>query len=717
MDCEQVPTTKDQLNNLFYPRSIAVVGTNRVRDSVPFDIFYNIMRDGYRGQLYPVSPREPSICDIDAYKYVIDIEDDIDLAVIVFPSTVCHLAMEQCGQKGIKTAIIISAGFREAGPAGAKRERQVKDIADRYGISFIGPNCLGLINTDPACSLNASFARKMPEEGSIALLSQSGALCTAVLDYARAHHIGFSKFVSFGNRADIDEIDLLLYLKDDPRTEVILLYLEEIRDGRALMDAARTLLEEKEKPVLILKSGATEQGASAASLHTGALAGSDEVCDAALRQAGIIRCRTVEDLLNSAVCIVNQPLPHGRCVSIMTNAGGPGVLATDFAVDEGLKIASFSEHTTLSLKKHLPYSSSITNPIDILGDAKAERYTAALKLSQEDENVDGTLVILTPQSMTDIGAIARGVKSISKKFDKPLYATFMGGEDVQAGVDYLESSGIPHFQRLQDMCKTFAVTCRIHERLTRTSSTVPVFSDTNQEKAQAPIDVSIQAGKSFLTEKTATELLYAYGFPVLPLYIAKTETEAVEIAEKICYPVVMKIHSESIQHKFDSGGVILNIGSEEEAKAAYRTIVANMDRAGKTSHVDGLLVSKYIEDGEEVILGLKRDPSFGPVLMFGLGGIFVELLRDVSFRIAPVDTASIEKMIREIRSYPVLEGFRGRPERDIQSIVECIGRLSQLALECPMINELDINPLIVHEKGKGSTVVDVKILLRGTEQC
>jgi acetate---CoA ligase (ADP-forming) len=480
----------DRIKNveaLFHPKSIAVLGANNVKGTVPSDIFENLLKTEFRGVLYPVSPGEKRIGSVKAHKYVVDIEDPVDMAVIVFPSSVMHLAMEQCGQKGIKSAIVISAGFREVGGKGIEREKQMLEIAEKYGISFIGPNCLGVINTDPDVMLNASFARQMPEEGEIAFLSQSGALCTAVLDYARAKHIGFSKFVSTGNKAQISEAELLHYLKDDPKTKVVLLYLEEIRDGEGLMEAARAVIAAG-KPVLAIKSGRSEEGAQAASSHTGSLAGSDDICDAALRQAGIIRCRTIEEMFNRAIAFTYQPLPKGRRVAIVTNAGGPGVLTTDAAVDLGLEIARFEPETTSILKKKLPATANIKNPIDVIGDARADRYDWAVTAVLEDPNVDGVFVILTPQSMTEIESIALQICEVAGKHDKPIYTSFMGEADVAAGIDILQKHHIPHYILPESMCDAFAAACAFGEEAGEKPGPFGKLEDVDREMAHRILD-------------------------------------------------------------------------------------------------------------------------------------------------------------------------------------------------------------------------------------
>jgi acetyltransferase len=431
------PVAADPLRALFRPASVAVVGATRQPGTVPYDLFHNLRRDGFRGPVYPVSPRGGDIDGVPAFRYVVDIPDPVDLAVIVFPSSVCDLALEQCGRKGIPAAIVISAGFRETGPAGAQREARLKEIAGRYGLLLVGPNCLGLINTAPEVSLNASFARRPPEAGSIALVSQSGALCTAVLDYALARHIGFSSLVSFGNKAGVTEIQLLQYLARDPRTRVLLLYLEEVTDGRGLTAAARRIIEETGKPVLALKAGRTRAGAAAARSHTGSLAGSDEICDAAFRQAGIRRCGTIGEMLDLAVALTGSRCPAASRVAIITNAGGPGVLATDRAVRAGLRLAAFAPATTAVLKKSLPAAANLANPVDLIGDARVERYHDAVSAVLADDGVDGALVLLTPQSMTDIPAIAGelcrwpvGEGSAAAKPCTPLHGAERGAEGV-----------------------------------------------------------------------------------------------------------------------------------------------------------------------------------------------------------------------------------------------------------------------------------------------
>lgn len=701
---------QENLKKIFCPESIAIVGATKAKGTVPYDIVENILKSDLNGAVFPVSPREKHIASVKAYKYVIDIEDPVDLAIIVFPSAVAHMALEQCGQKGIKSVIIISAGYKEIGEKGLEREEKIKEIARKYDISFIGPNCLGVINTDPEVMLNASFARQMPEAGSIGFLSQSGALCTAVLDYAQAKHIGFSKFISFGNKADISEIDLMYYLMKDEKTRVILLYLEEVTDGKALMDAARDVIAQSGKPILIIKSGRTSEGASAAASHTGSLAGSDDICDAAFEQAGILRCDNLEEMFNKAMAFAYQPPPKSNRVAIITNAGGPGVLTTDAAVKENLEIARFSETTTKLLKRHLPSTANIKNPVDVIGDARADRYNAALKAVIDDDAVDGIFVILTPQSMTDIDSIAEEIVEVVKETDKPIYTSFMGEADVASGIDILLRNRIPHYILPESMCKAFESDYRFNHKIKKNEFVPVKVANTHKDEVEKLISNIIQSGRKNIEEDEAEKILGAYGIPVLNGKLANNEEEAVIAAKEIGFPVVMKVMSDDIFHKFDVGGVVLDVRDEKEVKAAYQAIYKSVDEKMPDAKVRGIWVTEMAKKGEEVILGIKRDPAFGPVVMFGLGGIFVEVFKDVKFKVAPLSDHDAQEMITGIKGYKLLSGARGRMPHDIDSIKNCIFRLSQLAIDFPQIKELDINPIMVYEEGQGCVVTDAKIM-------
>ncbi len=706
---------QENLETIFHPKSIAIVGTNKVKGTVPHDILYNILKADFNGVVYPVSPKEKSIKGIKAYKYVLDVPDDIDLAILVFPSSVCHMALEQCGQKGIKSVIIISAGYKEVGEAGLKREQQLIEIARKYDMSFIGPNCLGVINTSPETNLDASFAREMPIQGNIGFLSQSGALCTAVLDYASAKHIGFSKFISFGNKADISEIDLLYYLMNDEETKVILMYLEEVSDGKALMEAAREVIEKSGKPILIIKSGRTDEGASAAASHTGSLTGKDEICDAGFEQAGIIRCDNIEEMFNRARAFAYQPPPKSEKVAIITNAGGPGVLTTDAAISTGLKLAKFSDETTAILKKALPATANINNPVDVIGDAKSDRYLVAIQAAFDDPDVSGVFVILTPQSMTDIDTIAADVARIAEGQTKPIYTSFMGEKDVASGIDILQRHNIPHYILPESMCDSYQAVYHFNKNVKTRVRQLPGLDNIQGELARKVMDKVSSNGRTYIPEVETIELLNTYGLPVPRGKLASTVDEAVKTAEEIGYPVVMKVVSDDIIHKSDVKGVELNLSSADEVKDAWDRIHSNVKSAMPDATVTGLYVIKMIKGAEEIILGIKRDPSFGPVLLFGLGGIFVEVFKDVSFGVAPLSREEAMHMLEQTKAYKILIGARGKNPRDMDSIVDALLRLGQLAVDFPEIDELDINPLFVLDEGKGSVIGDARMILTTTE--
>jgi acetyltransferase len=696
------------LDSLFSPKSVAVVGVTARPDTVPYDIFHNILTSGFTGTVYPVAPGKRSICAVRAYRYVVDIEDDIDQAVIVFPSEVVERALEQCGKKGIKAVIVISAGFREVGPKGLQREQRLKEICAEYGIAMVGPNCLGVINTDPGVRLNASFARKMPEAGRIAFLSQSGALCTAVLDYAREKAIGFSKFVSFGNKAGVTEIELFDYLHQDPQTDLILLYLEELRDGRGLIEAARRITRgDHAKPILAIKSGRTPQGADAAASHTGSLAGEDAICDAVFREAGIIRVTSIEELFNAAILYAYQPLPAGNRLAIVTNAGGPGVMATDAAIRAALRVPRLADATSDRLRKTLPATANVKNPVDVIGDARADRYTAALEAVLEDPNIDQVLVILTPQSMTDIDAIARGVCQIHQKAAKPIACSFMGAADVTSGIRLLQAAQIPHYLLPEWACAAMADVQRIrHWRGQPLCEIDPL--PVKQAAARTLLD---RAAPGYLSEDLALEVLQAYGLPVPMFRLCVTAQEAADFAEQIGYPVTLRVVSAQVVHKSEVKGVALNLTDAGMVRGAFERMRRDVTAAVRGAEIQHLLVRKMIPAGHELILGAKRDPVFGPTLMFGLGGIYVELFEDVTFGLAPLDQATAARMVRQVKAYRLLEGMRGGSPADIENIRDCLQRLGQLVSDFPRIVELDINPLIAGPAEVGNMVADVRIRL------
>jgi acetyltransferase len=701
----------EKLQRLLAPRSVAVVGASTRPDSVGRAVFANILLGDYKGIVYPIHPKAKSILGVRAYPSVLEVPDEVDLAVVIVPAAVVPQVLEECGQKRIPGAVVISAGFKEVGGEGTGLEAQVKEIAQKHGIALIGPNCLGIINTDPEVSLNATFARSMPPQGNIAFISQSGAVGVAALEYAESAHIGLSKFISVGNKAALHENHLLKALADDPQTAVILLYLENLEDPKGFIELAREITGElpQKKPILAIKSGRTREGAQAAASHTGALAGSDEVYDALFHQCGVLRVETLEELFEYAQALAQQPAPRGDRVAIVTNAGGPGIMATDACVRHGLKLAPLSEETKRKLREGLPPAASVHNPVDLIGDAREDRYAYALRLVLADENVDSCIVICTPQVMADLEAIAQTVVEVAQGGEKPVLACFMALEGIGRTFKLLEEAKVPHYRFPEDAARALAEMAKYTAWVNRPRTPFRTF-EVDREAARKVIERARAEGRRFLPEPEAHALLSAYGFPVLKAKLARSEEEAIRAAEEVGYPVVLKVVSPQIIHKFDVGGVQLNLKDEDEVRAAYNAI---LERARQLTEAQiwGVFVQEFVPGGVETILGLKRDPHFGPLLMFGLGGVYVEVLRDVTFRIAPIRELGAYRMIQQIRAYKLLEGFRGQPPRDVDAIAECLLRLSQLATELEAIEELDINPLMVFERGAGARVVDARILL------
>jgi len=709
------------LDAVFAPNAIAVIGASTTPGKVGYDIFANILTGGYKGTLYPVNPAAKSILSMRAYPTIGEIPDAVDLSIIVLPTGATLRAVEESVQKGVKAIVIVSAGFREVGKKGLEVENEIVAICREAGVRVVGPNCLGVINPLPGVSMNASFSARMPSPGNISFISQSGALCSAVLDFAADRGFGFSKFISIGNKADVDEIDLLQYLHEDADTAVIMIYLEELRKGEAFVSMARQVTSgNRPTPVLVVKSGRTSAGAAAAASHTGALAGTEAIYDAIFKQSGIIRAESVNELFDFADAFaykqesplgkIRRKLPTGKRVAIVTNAGGPGILATDMTVSADLELARFSEETIEILARHLPSAANIRNPVDIIGDASQDRYENALWTVIKDEGVDGALVILTPQSMTNALGTAEAIVRVARGTHKPIICCFMGVIDVSPGVKYLQKHGYPVYQFPENAAKAMGALYRYTGWLNRIElPESPVAHD--RARAASIISECLAEGKTHLGEIEGNEILKCYGFNVLSVRLAVSEDEAASIAEQMGYPVVMKIVSAQILHKTDAGGVVLGLKSGQEVRKAFRKIVEGAKSYNPDAVIDGVLVEKMAPPGEEVILGLNRY-DIGPLLMFGLGGIFVEVFKDVAFRLAPIGRTEAGRMIREIRGFKLLSGFRGRPMADLEALERAIVSLSDLAVNHPEISEMDINPLLVHGEGKGETLVDCRMILK-----
>jgi acetyltransferase len=698
-----------RLDCLFSPRSIAVVGTSRGKGSIGREILHNLVHNGFQGPVYPVNPKADFIHSMKAYPSVKAIPEPVDLAVIVVPKKFVLEIVKECGEKGVRGIVVISAGFREIGEKGQKMENELVKIVKNYGMRMVGPNCMGIINTDPKIQMDATFAPARPMRGRVGFMSQSGALGNIILDYASELNIGFSKFVSLGNKADVSANDILEDLEKDENTDIILMYLESFGNPRKFTKIVRRL--SKRKPVIAVKAGRTLAGARAASSHTGALAGMDVAVDALFEQCGVHRATSIEELFDYALAFANQPLPKGNRVAILSNAGGPAILATDACVSLGLEMAIFTKKTNTILRKNLPEEASIKNPVDILGDGGPDRYKIALETLINDPNVDAVITIFVPPLVTNPLDIAIAITKVSTKHSKPVLGCFMGREEILAGVEVLEEHNVPAYLFPESAAKALAG--MYHYTFWRKKE----YGKIRKFKADVDIvgRVLENARLNDRTQLTGYEVecvLTAYGFPYPKTGLAKTVDQAKNIARKIKYPVVLKIASSKILHKSDVGGVIVDIRNNDELVAGYNKIMTTLRKHRKTKDIDGIQVQELIKGGKETILGVTTDPSFGPLIMFGLGGIYVEVLKDVSFRIHPLTDLDAKEMIKSIQGYKLLTGVRGEEGVDTDLIEEYLLRLSQLITDFPEIEQIDINPLLVFEKGKHCCVVDAKIILK-----
>jgi len=707
-----LPPARD-LRPLFFPTSIAVVGASRKVGSVGHAVIRNLIYGHYTGVIYPINPQAKGILGVPCFKDLSALGEVPDLVVVVVPAPHVERVVLQASDLGTRHMVVISAGFKEVGEEGAARELRIRDIARERGLSILGPNCLGVINTDPEVQMNASFGRDIPPHGCLGLISQSGALCAALLDYAKGRGIGFSQFVSFGNKCDVDEVDLLRSLAADDKTQAIMMYVEEIGNGARFLAAAHEITHgPNPKPILVIKSGRTAEGAAAAASHTGSLAGSDELYNALMTQAGAFRVETVAELFDLAEVFTDPALPAGRKTAIVTNAGGPGIMATDAAIRNGLELAKFRDYTKKSLQFQMPTVGSIKNPVDVIGDARSDRYRAALDAVTADETVDQVLVVVTPQTMTDVTEISQVIGESKEFCSKPMAACLMGLEDVSAGVELLQKRyGVPTFAFPENAMRAMAAKSRFSEWV---KSKIRGYRQFEAEKdaVHKLFQEEFDAGRPQLIEIRALEALKAYGFPTVPFKLARTAEEAVAVSAEMGYPVVMKIVGPKILHKTDVGGVKLDLRDGPAVQAAYDAMLASVrSRLGNDVEIWGVLIQKMMDRGKEVILGVTRDKRFGPVLMVGLGGIYTEILKDVAFRLAPIRENEADEMIREIRSIKLLQGARGEPPSDLAAVAECLMRLSQFVAAHPEIHELDINPLLVYPRGKGAVVADARIIL------
>jgi acetyltransferase len=687
------------LNTLFSPERVAVIGATESEGSVGRAIMENL-QNGFTGEILPVNPNAEEVFGLSAYDSVLD-APAADLAVVVVPPSIVIDALEETGEAGITDVVVVTAGFGESGSEGASREQRLKRIAEEYDMNLVGPNCLGIIST--TVGMNATFSPQSALEGSISFMSQSGAFITAVLDWASDRNLGFKDVVSVGNKAVLDEGDFVRHWGDDPDTDVILGYLEDIDDGRAFIDTAREVTNDT--PIVVVKSGRTEAGASAAASHTGAIAGSERAYEAGLQQAGVIRAESVQELFDFASILEGQPLPETDEIAIVTNAGGPGVMSTDAVGDSGLSMASFTDDTLATLDETMPEAANIFNPVDVLGDAPTERYADALDVVLEDPNVGSVIVVACPTAVMDFEDLAEVIVEKAQAYETPIAASLMGGDSARDAEEILDDVGVPsYFDPARGVQSLDAL--RQYSEVKQTEYSDPAEFDVDRERAREILERTKERETNKLGVE-AMDLLDAYGIPTPEGEIISDKQAAVEAAERIEGNVVMKIVSPDILHKSDIGGVEVNVPVEEVA-STYEDLISRARNYQPDATILGVQVQEMLdlETGTETIVGMNRDPQFGPLVMFGLGGIFVEVLEDATFRVAPVSESEATEMLDEIDSAPLLRGARGRDPVDQDAIVEAVQRLSQLVMDFPAILELDINPLVASPDGVSA--VDIR---------
>ena len=694
------------LDSLLSPKSVAVIGASRTPGKVGHDILANLMSGGFGGPIVPVNPSADEVLGLKCYPTLQQYGKGVELSIIVVPRNQVESAVRDSLDAGCGAIIVISAGFKETGEEGAALEKKIASLCKSRNVRMLGPNCLGLINTES--KLNASFAGLMPDSGGVAVISQSGALCTAILDQASARRMGLSKVISIGNKADLSEVDLLRTLAHDDQTKVIAGYLEDISSGDNFVKAAEEA--SSFKPVVILKSGTTVAGLKAAASHTGVLAGVDTAYGAAFKRSGVIRADTFQELFDFVTAFSMQPLPKGKRVLIITNAGGPGTMVADAVEKAGLEVTSLNRAIADTLRLKLPTAASTSNPIDVLGDADPERYVAAIEAALNDDEVDAIIVILTPQAMTRPAETARAIASKLNR-QKPVLASFMGGKGVMPGRAELGEAGLPEYdspERAVEALKAMYEYASWKQRPPRVVTRFPV----NRRRAERIITRHQRTGRLHLGEVKAKSILDAYGFRIPEGKLASSSDEAIEIAKRVGFPAAMKIVSPDIVHKTDLGGVQLNLASAGKVRDAYDLMMLRIREKAPDARIEGVYVEKMVDTGLEVIIGMSRDPQFGPMLMFGLGGIFVEVMKDVTFHLAPITSEEAVQMLLTTRSYEILKGKRGQKGVDLEAIANGLQRISQLTTDFPEIQELDINPFIVGEIGGTAVVADARMTLR-----
>ncbi len=699
-----------ELREQFQPASVAVVGASNRPGKVGTSLFRNLIEAGFRGVAYPVNPSWKSVSGVRCYGRVADLPEAPELGVIIVPAPMVADVVDELGAVGTKGLIVITSGFREVGDAGAALEAEVVRRAAKYRMSLVGPNCFGVFNTDPEVSLNATFSESLPPRGNIAFVSQSGALGAGILQYGITERIGFSRFVSVGNRAGVDENDLLRALGRDEKTQVILLYVESLADGRKFLETAREVTEQK--PVLVIKSGRTAAGERAARSHTGSLAqsGRDQLYDALFAQSGVLRADTLGDLFRTAKIFSTGLAVDGPRLVILTNSGGPGIVAADAAIRNGLELPPLPPALQQELVRRLPSIAAVSNPLDMTADVPPQAYQDTLDALIGAPEVHAALVIATPTGTMSSDAIAEAILRVKAKSTKPIVACLFGLNDLSREVQFLEQNGVPAFTFPEEAVQGLGSLARYHAWRTRPRAAVRTFP-VDRDAVRAALDWATRSGTSVLPEYAARSLLSAYGIQFPQVARATTVEEAAHAAEEIGFPVVMKVASPDISHKTDVGGVAVGLRDADQVRAAWSRMQESVRAAAPTARIEGFEVEAQVSGGKEVLVGVQRDPGFGPIVVFGMGGIYVEVLRDVTFRLAPVRPLSAQHMVESVKAFPLLKGVRGEAPSDLPALQEAIERVSQLAVELPQVSELDLNPLIVRPAGKGVVAVDARVVL------
>ncbi len=699
----------DHILKLLRPESVAVIGASRHPEKIGYQVVKNLLDSGFpRDKIFPVNPRAKEILGLKAYPTILDVPEPVDLAVIVVPAPIVPRVLEEAGKKGVKAAAIITSGFKEIGNVEA--ERRLVEIARKYGMRILGPNIVGICDT--VKGVNASFCQALPNPGEIAFITQSGALGIALVGWTKIKGIGLSDLVSIGNKADINEVDLIEFFGRDPYTRVITAYLEGIEDGRRFLQVARAV--SRKKPIIILKAGKAKRTLGAIKSHTGTLAGSDAAYNAAFKQTGVVRAPTFIDLFDWATAFAKAHLPEGENVVILTNGGGAGIMATDAAEEWGVKLIDIPEDLAKKLRRHMPPFGSVFNPVDLTGMADYDGYLGAMKDLLLDKRVHAIVVLYCHTAITDPMEIANAVLEAIKETGsrKTVIASFIGGEEVLSACSKLTENGVPCYESPEKAMAALGILYRYVKMREKLDKRTMIDVKRDVQAARALIQSVLEEDRHVLTPSEAAQLAEYYGIPVLKRVLTHTPEEAVEAAKKLGYPVVLEVESPDILHKSDVGGIIINIRSDEEVRDAYARIMDSVKAKAPNARIKGIVVRRMAEEGREMIIGAHRDPIFGPLVMFGSGGILVELIRDVSFRVAPLSLEDAYDMVEETKAYKIIKGYRGEPPGDLESVIYTLLKVSQLMMDLPEIEDVDINPFFVYEKGKGGLAVDVKIVLK-----